>query len=96
MAQSTAKSQPLQFLPLQTSISPSFWHRLTDLKLHHLQLSDAPVSIVGQYGRGKQVTDRVTGQAVGISAGLELDSASFDDDSHAHQAGDVGQQERQV
>ncbi|KWU45836.1 E1-like protein-activating [Rhodotorula sp. JG-1b] len=84
--------QPLQFLPLQTSISPSFWHRLTDLKLHHLQLSDAPVPIVGNYGRGKQITDRVTGQAVGISAGLELDSASFDD-AQAHRAGDVGQQD---
>ncbi|TKA57237.1 hypothetical protein B0A53_01193 [Rhodotorula sp. CCFEE 5036] len=80
--------QPLQFLPLQTSISPSFWHRLTDLKLHHLQLSDAPVPIVGHYGRGKQITDRVTGQAVGISAGLELDSASFDD-AQAHQAGNI-------
>jgi ubiquitin-like modifier-activating enzyme ATG7 len=85
--------QPLQFLPLQTSISPSFWHRLTDLKLHHLQLSDAPVPIVGHYGRGKQITDRVTGQAVGISAGLELDSASFDD-AQAHQAGNVGQQDQ--
>lgn len=69
---------PLQFLPLSTSISPSFWHRLTDLKLHHLKLSDDPVPISGWYGRGKQVTDRVTGESVAISAGLELDSASFD------------------
>lgn len=75
----------LQFLPLQTSISPSFWHRLTDLKLHTLQLSDAPVPISGYYGRGKQVHDRVTGQSIGISAGLELDASSFaslDDDQH--------------
>ncbi|KAG0655939.1 Autophagy protein 7 [Rhodotorula mucilaginosa] len=93
MAEPRAMPQPLQFLPLQTSISPSFWHRLTDLKLHHLQLSDAPVPIVGHYGRGKQITDRVTGQAVGISAGLELDSASFDD-AQAHQAGNVGQQDQ--
>ena len=39
--------QPLQFLPLQTSISPSFWHRLTDLKLHHLQLSATEAPALG-------------------------------------------------
>ncbi|BGP02783.1 Ubiquitin-like modifier-activating enzyme ATG7 [Rhodotorula toruloides] len=78
MATSIQAATPLQFLPLSTSISPSFWHRLTDLKLHHLKLSDDPVPICGWYGRGKQVKDRVTGESVAISAGLELDNASFD------------------
>ncbi|BGP53258.1 hypothetical protein JCM8202_002583 [Rhodotorula sphaerocarpa] len=87
MANNSTAATPLQFLPLQTSISPSFWHRLTDLKLHHLQLSDAPIPISGCYARGKQVLDRVTGQSVRISAGFELDAASFDE------AEDVGPSE---
>ncbi|GEM07213.1 autophagy-related protein 7 [Rhodotorula toruloides] len=78
MASPTQQTAPLQFLPLSTSISPSFWHRLTDFKLHHLKLSDDPVAICGWYGRGKQVKDRVTGESAAISAGLELDNASFD------------------
>ncbi|GAA5873942.1 hypothetical protein JCM3774_004046 [Rhodotorula dairenensis] len=102
MAEATAHGQPLQFLPLQTSISPSFWHRLTDLKLHQLQLSDAPVPLVGHYGRGKQVTDRVTGQTVAINAGLELDAASFDistsTEQHEERGADhdVGQEESSI
>lgn len=96
-AEGRAMAQPLQFLPLQTSISPSFWQRLTELKLHRLQLSDAPVPIIGHYGRGKQVTDRVTGQTVAINAGLELDAASFDcapttPQPHERGADDVGQE----
>ncbi|GAA5970868.1 hypothetical protein JCM11641_004487 [Rhodosporidiobolus odoratus] len=78
MATSTSPiPSPLQFLPLSSSISPSFWQSLTQLKLHKLKLSDEPVSITGHYARGKQVKDRLTGDSVGISGGLELDQASF-------------------
>ncbi|GAA5903726.1 hypothetical protein JCM6882_003397 [Rhodosporidiobolus microsporus] len=73
---STAPS--LQFLPLSTSISPSFWHQLTHLKLHRLKLSDDPVPITAHYARGKAVKDRMTGETVGISGGIELDQASFE------------------
>ncbi|GAA5906638.1 hypothetical protein JCM5296_000717 [Sporobolomyces johnsonii] len=78
---------PLQFLPLSTAVSPSFWHQLTHLKLHHLKLSDAPVPISGWYTKGKQVKDRMTGEAVGISGGLELSKASFDDEAKVGQLG---------
>ncbi|GAA5993413.1 hypothetical protein JCM5350_006869 [Sporobolomyces pararoseus] len=72
-------NQPsLQFLPLSTSISPSFWHSLTSLKLHQLKLSQDPVPIHGFYSRAKQVKDRMKGnELVGISSGLELDHDSF-------------------
>ena len=73
-----AQSAPLQFLPLPTSISPSFWHRLTSLKLHHLGLDDKPVPIKGCYSLGKTVPDKLTGDSVGISGSLELDEGSFD------------------
>ncbi|GAA5915712.1 hypothetical protein JCM8208_006425 [Rhodotorula glutinis] len=71
---------PLQFLPLSTSISPSFWHRLTSLKLHHLQLDDTPLPLVGYYTRGRTILDKRTGQPVSLSGALELDDASFADD----------------
>ncbi|GAA6027462.1 hypothetical protein JCM8097_007874 [Rhodosporidiobolus ruineniae] len=70
-------SQPLQFLPLSSSISPSFWHALTHLKLHHLKLSDRPVNITAHYSRAKHVQDRLTGDTVGISGALELDQSSL-------------------
>ncbi|GAA6007923.1 hypothetical protein JCM10207_004927 [Rhodosporidiobolus poonsookiae] len=70
--------QPLQFLPLSTSISPSFWHALTSRKLHEWKLSSEPVPLVAHYARGKTVRDRLTREEVGISGALELDQASFE------------------
>ncbi|GAA5864413.1 hypothetical protein JCM1840_000487 [Sporobolomyces johnsonii] len=87
MATEGTAAGPLQFLPLSTAVSPSFWHQLTHLKLHHLKLSDAPVPISGWYTKGKQVKDRMTGEAVGISGGLELSEASFDDEAKVGQLG---------
>ncbi|GAA5944118.1 Atg7p [Sporobolomyces koalae] len=72
-------SETLQFLPLSTSIHPTFWHALTALKLHQLKLSQAPVPITGHYAKSKQVRDRQhANELVGISSGLELDGDSFD------------------
>ncbi|GAA5885007.1 hypothetical protein JCM16303_006514 [Sporobolomyces ruberrimus] len=79
MSTSTTRP-PLQFLPLSTSISPSFWHALTSLKLHHLKLSQDPVPIHGYYSKSKRVKDRMHGdELVGITSGLELDQDSFSD-----------------
>lgn len=73
-----AAEQPvLQFLPLSTSIAPSFWHALTSLKLHRLKLDDAPLELTGHYAKGRSVTDKTSGQTVGISGALELDEHSF-------------------
>ncbi|BGP48193.1 Autophagy protein 7 [Rhodotorula kratochvilovae] len=71
---------PLQFLPLNTSISPSFWHRLTALKLHSLGLDDKPLPLRAHYSQGKTVQDKLTGDEFGISGALELDEGSFDTD----------------
>ncbi|GAA6056105.1 hypothetical protein JCM3770_001970 [Rhodotorula araucariae] len=71
---------PLRFLPLNTSIAPSFWHRLTALKLHSLGLDDKPIQLQGHYSQGKTVHDTLTGNDVGISGALELDEGSFDID----------------
>ena len=78
----------LQFLPLSTSISPSFWHALTSIKLHQLKLSQDPIPVYGHYSKGKQVRDRLNGnELVGISSGLELDQDSFSNDEEGEQVG---------
>ena len=73
-----SSNPPLQFLPLSTSISPSFWHALTSIKLHELKLSQHAIPVKGYYSKGKQVRDRLNGnEPVGINGGLELDQDSF-------------------
>jgi len=73
-----SSNPPLQFLPLSTSISPSFWHALTSIKLHELKLSQHAIPVKGYYSKGKQVRDRLNGnELVGINGGLELDQDSF-------------------
>uniref|UniRef100_A0A1A9X4S4 Ubiquitin-like modifier-activating enzyme ATG7 n=1 Tax=Glossina brevipalpis TaxID=37001 RepID=A0A1A9X4S4_9MUSC len=43
----------LQFAPLQSFVSPSFWHKLTEIKLDYYRLNDEPKSIFGYYGNRK-------------------------------------------
>ncbi|SCV70577.1 BQ2448_3339 [Microbotryum intermedium] len=66
---------PLQFAPFSSSITPAFWQELTRLKLHVLQLSDAPVDVHATYGNGRTVHDRLTGQKVALTRALELDAS---------------------
>lgn len=39
----------LQFLPLKSFVSASFWHKLAELKIEVLKLSDAPKQVYGFY-----------------------------------------------
>ncbi|XP_067632933.1 ubiquitin-like modifier-activating enzyme ATG7 [Eurosta solidaginis] len=39
----------LQYSPLQSFVNPTFWHKLSDIKLNHDRLSDAPKPIHGYY-----------------------------------------------
>ncbi|SCZ97937.1 BZ3500_MvSof-1268-A1-R1_Chr7-3g09644 [Microbotryum saponariae] len=68
---------PLQFAPFSSSITPAFWQELTRLKLHVLQLSDAPVDVYASYGKGRTVQDRLTGQNVALTRALELDASGL-------------------
>ncbi|KAK1216617.1 Autophagy protein 7 [Marasmius sp. AFHP31] len=69
----------VQFSPLPSLISPSFWHKLTELKLDVLKLSDAEVEITGTYGVGRLFKDReaTTEKWVGVGASLTVDEESF-------------------
>ncbi|XP_036343701.1 LOW QUALITY PROTEIN: ubiquitin-like modifier-activating enzyme ATG7 [Rhagoletis pomonella] len=39
----------LQYAPLQSFVNPNFWHKLSEIKLNHDRLSDAPKPIFGYY-----------------------------------------------
>ncbi|RXG73013.1 hypothetical protein Avbf_00222 [Armadillidium vulgare] len=45
------QKQILQFYPFSSIISPNFWERFTNLKLHKLKLNTDPVPIDGIYSR---------------------------------------------
>ncbi|EFP81641.1 Autophagy protein 7 [Puccinia graminis f. sp. tritici] len=48
----------LQFVPFNSSIDPTFWHSLTQLKIDILKLEDQPVPIKGWYERGRWTVER--------------------------------------
>ncbi|ESK86882.1 hypothetical protein Moror_3433 [Moniliophthora roreri MCA 2997] len=48
----------VQFTPLPSQTHPSFWHKLTSLKLDVLKLSDAEVDITANYGVGRLFKDK--------------------------------------
>ena len=75
----------LQFSPLQSAPSPSFFHALTKHKLDVARLDDSLVSIKGEYSEGKIVLDREGGKGdeVGISGGVELGLSSFEVEGEA-------------
>lgn len=69
---------PLQFTPLSSSLSPGFWHTLTDLKLHHLGLDDAPLQLRVDYTTGRTVLDNKSDQStVGIDGRVQFGEGSI-------------------
>ncbi|XP_020815357.1 ubiquitin-like modifier-activating enzyme ATG7 [Drosophila serrata] len=46
---SSEQEMILQFAPWESFVSPTFWHKLAELKLDHDRLSDAKRSITGHY-----------------------------------------------
>ena len=69
----------VQFAPFSSLIQPSLWHKLTDLKIDVLQLSDAAVPVSGSYSIGRTVKDRETGQEIALSCNLTVGAESFDE-----------------
>ena len=68
----------VQFAPFSSLIQPSLWHKLTDLKIDVLQLSDAAVPISGSYSIGRTVKDRESGQEIALGCNLTVGAESFD------------------
>ncbi|TRM69789.1 hypothetical protein BD626DRAFT_18463 [Schizophyllum amplum] len=69
----------IQFTPLSSQIHPTFWNKLTQLKIDVLRLSDATVPITATYSEGRVIKDREGGAQVGLAGGVALDESSFDD-----------------
>jgi ubiquitin-like modifier-activating enzyme ATG7 len=68
----------LQFTPFSSIVSPAFWHKLTDLKIDVLKLSDESLPITGTYTAGKSITDRETGKEVVLPTNFSAGGESFD------------------
>ncbi|KAJ4468282.1 hypothetical protein J3R30DRAFT_3688002 [Lentinula aciculospora] len=69
----------VQFTPLPSLTHPSFWHKLTELKLDVLKLSDAEVDITATYRVGRLIEDRESGPGTFVSVGgsLGVEEESF-------------------
>jgi ubiquitin-like modifier-activating enzyme ATG7 len=77
----------VQFTPFSSLVQPALWHKLSDLKIDVLKLSDAAVPIQGSYTAGRSVKDRESGQEISLPCNLTVGSDSFDND-YRYVAGD--------
>ncbi|EAU81046.2 autophagy protein 7 [Coprinopsis cinerea okayama7 len=68
----------IQFSPFSSVVSPAFWHKLTELKIDVLRLSDAPLTISGTYTAGRSIVDRETGQEVVLPCSFGVEGESFE------------------
>ncbi|KAF8885690.1 hypothetical protein CPB84DRAFT_1850295 [Gymnopilus junonius] len=69
----------VQFAPFSSLVQPSLWHRLSDLKIDVLKLSDHAVPISGSYSIGRSVKDRETGQEITLPCNLTVGAESFEE-----------------
>lgn len=67
----------LPFSPLQSSLDPSFWSALTELKIDVLKLSDEAVPLTGHYTTGKTVLNRETGEQVSLGCFATFQASSL-------------------
>ena len=61
-----------QFTPFVSQVSPSFWNKLSALKLNELQLSDDIIHAHAEYTPSKTTRDRVTGSELGSRCRIRL------------------------
>jgi len=70
----------LQFTPFSSLVQPSFWHKLTELKIDVLKLSEEAVPLRGSYMIGRTVKDRETDQEIALPCSLTIGGNGFEDD----------------
>ena len=73
----------LQFQPLSSQPSPSFWSALNTFKLEKLKLDDSQQPISAWLEEGKEIVDREAkdGQGViGVDGSVGLGSGAFGED----------------
>ncbi|KAF8621303.1 hypothetical protein AX15_007901 [Amanita polypyramis BW_CC] len=67
----------VQFAPFASLVHPAFWHKLADLKVDVLRLSDDALPITAAYSPGRSITDRETGQEIALPCSLSVGDDSF-------------------
>ncbi|KAF8636201.1 hypothetical protein AX17_003689 [Amanita inopinata Kibby_2008] len=68
----------VQFTPFASLVHPSFWHKLTDLKVDVLRLNDDALPLHASYTTGRSIKDRETGQEVALTCNLTVEGESFE------------------
>lgn len=69
----------LQFTPLRSFPSPSFWQQLTSLKLDTLKLDDSAMNIHGWLEEARSVYDKEQSSDVWMSGSVAVDADSLRD-----------------
>ncbi|PFH53317.1 hypothetical protein AMATHDRAFT_45591 [Amanita thiersii Skay4041] len=72
----------VQFSPFSSLVHPSFWHKLTGLKVDVLKLDDAPLPIHASYSAGRSIRDRETGHDLALAASVSVAEESFESEAH--------------
>ena len=70
----------VQFAPFSSLVQPSLWHKLSDLKIDVLKLSDHAIPITGTYSIGRTVKDRETGREIALPCNLSVGAEGFEED----------------
>ncbi|KAJ7582478.1 E1-like protein-activating [Mycena floridula] len=68
----------LQFTPLSSLVHPAFWHKLTEMKLDVLKLSDREVQLSAYYHPGRYIHDKTENKDVGLDGTFNVGEESFD------------------
>lgn len=69
----------LQFTPFSSLVQPSLWHKLSELKIDVLKLSEEAVPLRGSYTTGRIVKDRETGQEIALQCSLNVGGNVFEE-----------------
>lgn len=76
----------LTFTPLSSSLDPSFWSALTELKIDVLKLDETPLKATGSYTRCSHVNDRQSGETVAISSPASFTGSDLSGNSEGKQS----------
>ena len=81
---------PLQFQPLASQPTPTFWSALNTLKLDKLKLDDAQQPISGWVEEGREVIDKEGGdRRVGVDGSLGVGGSSFGEGTERYVLGPI-------
>jgi ubiquitin-like modifier-activating enzyme ATG7 len=67
----------LQFQPLSSQPTPSFWSALNTLKLDHLRLDDTTQSLTAWIEEGREIPDREQSGVIGVDGSVGVGGGAF-------------------